>query len=108
MIGVIFQRMDEVVEIRIDGNNIYLRNTQTGLSFVPLDNMLLLKSDVVKEFPDLNDNENWRQIAIQRLKDKINSFDNEDSKVQYLISELSKKGYKAIAKQKEGYRPQRL
>ena len=103
-IGCIFTRVDEVVEIRIDGNSILIRNQQTGMGFRPIDSLFFDKKGTFIEFPDLKDNQNWREIALMRLKDKLKSFKTEEAKMNYIIEELKGKGYIPQVKQRKGFR----
>jgi hypothetical protein len=105
MIGVMFLRGgDEVVEVRVDGNSISWRSTVYGASFFPLDTIDMPKDNVIKEFPDLKDVKNWRDIAVKRLKDYINSKPTEKAKVNYIVEELRKVGYTPHSYQVKGGR----
>jgi hypothetical protein len=105
MIGVIFSRAgNEVVEIRIEGNNICWRSTEYGSSFFPIDTLDFDRNKVFSEFPDLEDNPAWREVALKRLKDKINSIDTEKKKANYIIEELGRIGYQPHSYQIQGSR----
>jgi hypothetical protein len=106
MIGLIFSFGTEIIEIRIDGNNILFRNNQSG--FTTIDGIKLDKLGVIKEFPDLKDNENWQNIARQRFKDKIKSFNTEMEKANYIIEDLKQFGYKPMYKQRRGFRVEKF
>jgi len=62
------------------------------------------KAGVIKEFPDLKDNEEWRFEAIKRFKEKIKSLNNESEVSDYIINELKGCGYKPKFKQRAGFR----
>ena len=108
MIGVVFARGgDEVVEIRVNGNSISWRSTVYGAQFFPLDTLDLQEDKVKKEFPDLEEVKNWRDIAMKRLKDELNSHITEEDKVDYIVGELSKVGYTPHSFQRQGGRVMR-
>lgn len=108
MIGILFSYINDVVEVRIDGDNCIFRTGQYGGVFIPIDGLRLDKNGVLKEHPDLKDNENWREEAIKRFKEHLKKMNKEDERVDYIIKELSKVGYKPIAKQKQGFRPEKI
>jgi GTP1/Obg family GTP-binding protein len=105
MIGIVFQFASEVVEVRIDKTNIYFRNTNTNGAFATIDNMKLSYNGVIKEHPDLKDNKEWSKEAISRFKEKIKQMKTEKDTANYIISDLSKFGYKPIYAQRQGFRP---
>jgi len=104
MIGVIFSRADEFVEIRINGNTYSYRSTVYGSQFYPFDTLYLEKEKVISEFPDLKEVKNWRDIAMKRLKETLNSKSSEKEKINYIVTELEKIGYQPLKYQREGER----
>jgi len=104
MIGAVLTLADDVVEVRVDGNNVIFR---TGIMpmWATIDGLSLSYEGVIREFPDLKDEINWKKIATERFKDKIRSFKTEDEKLNYVIEDLKKHGYKPKLKQKAGFRP---
>jgi len=107
MIGVIFQYGSEVVEVRIMEDKVYFRTTQSP-QFADISGIKLNKGGVLKEFPDLKDNDEWASIARERFKEKIKQMKTEEERVQYVIDDLTKYGYKATHLQKAGFRPVKL
>lgn len=107
MIGLIFQFGSEIVEVRIDKSMIYFRTSQF-MNFSTIDGLKLNRSGVIKEFPDLANDENWKQIAIQRFKDKIKSMETEEQISNYILEDLKKFGYVPLYKQKQGYRREKI
>jgi len=103
MIGVIFQFGLEHVEVRVDGHSVYFRISQFS-RFVTIDGIKLDKSGVIKEFPDLKDNNDWKDIAIQRFREKISKMTTEKEIVKYIIDDLTKYGYKPLYQQESGKR----
>ena len=71
MIGLIFTLGSELIEVRVDGINVFFRNTSTQGGFATIDGLKLNKQGVIREFPDLKDRDDWRAIAVQRFKRKI-------------------------------------
>lgn len=108
MIGVIFNYINEIVELRIDGNNCLFRTGQYGGAFVTIDGLKLSKNGVMKEHPDLKDKENWREEAIKRFKEHIKNLPSEIEKINYIIKELKSCGYIPLYLQRQGHRPQKI
>lgn len=93
--------------IRVIGNNILFIDLQTN-QVAPLEGLKFNKVGVIKEYPDLENDENWKQKSIQRFVDKIKSFPTETEKVEWLIKEMAGMGYTALYKQRDGHRPQKI
>lgn len=106
MIGVIFEFAGEMIEIRVDKNRVYFRRAATP--WATIEGLKLSKTGVIKEFPDLSLSDNWREIAINRFKEKIKSFKTEEEKVDYVIDDLRKHGYIPKAMQKQGFRVKKI
>lgn len=104
MIGVIFQFGSEVVEVRVIGDIVFFR-TSGSPNFADIDTIKLDKQGVIKEFPDLKDDPDWKQKARNRFKEKIKKLKGEEARINYIIEDLTKFGYKALYKQKQGFRP---
>ena len=107
MIGIMFEFGNEIVEVRVNGNNVLFRNDPLS-GFVPIENIKLSREGAIKEFPDLEDNEDWRREALKRFNDKIKLIDSEIEVVNYIKEDLQKYGYKPIAIQREGFRVQKI
>ena len=106
MIGIVFNFGTDIVEVRIKDNNLFFRTSQFQ-NFGDIDGIKLNKVGVLKEFPDLKDNEDWQNIARQRFKDKIKQMKTEREQADYVISDLQKYGYVWLYKQREGFRPEK-
>jgi len=104
MIDLILYYGTEIIFIRIDGGNITFHNSNFGVRGSTIEGLNLSYPGVLKEFPDLEDNPDWRHIAIKRFKDKINKMDNEDKIAEYLVKDLKMHGYVPKFKQKHGFR----
>ncbi len=104
MIGIIFNFGADIIEVKIKDNNIFFRTSQFQ-NFGDIDGIKLNKVGVLKEFPDLKDNEDWQNIARNRFKDKIKKMKTERQQADYVIKDLQKFGYKWLYFQKAGFRP---
>lgn len=104
MIGVIFTLGNELLEVRIDENNLLFRTKETQI-FYPIENLRIDKAGAIKENPDLVDDENWREKTIQRLKEKIKGMGSDMERKEYIITEMKKMGYTPYAYQRQGHRP---
>lgn len=105
MIIGLFQLGGDQVEVIIDKDNTMFRDTSSGTT-TTIHGLQLNKPGVMKEHPDLKDNEDWRKIAIERLKQHMKKISSEDAKINYVKNELTKHGYTPMFKQKAGWRPQ--
>lgn len=106
MIEVIFTFAGEHVLVIVDGNNIqFAHSNQPGVK-APIEGLQLSKKGVLREFPDLEGRDDWREEAIFRFRNQIKSLKTEDEKVNYIISDLKKHGYIPKFKQKKGFRPE--
>lgn len=101
MIGVIFQQGMDFFRVNIRGNSIIFSD---GLKETNLGGLKLNYSGVIKEFPDLKNDDNWKHKAIERFKEKIKSFKTEEEKADYIIRDLKKFGFIPKYKQKQGHR----
>ena len=107
MIGIIFNFGADIIEVKIKDNNIFFRTSQFQ-NFGDIDGIKLNKVGVLKEFPDLKDNEDWMDIARQRFKDKIKKMKTERQQANYVIEDLQKFGYTPMWEQVSGFRPKKL
>ena len=108
MIDVMFYYGTEVILVRIKDRNVFFATSTYGGSFTTIEGLKLSKSGVIKEFPDLKDNDEWRKEAIKRFQKKINSFETEEQIYDYTISELKKFGYVPKYKQRLGWRREKI
>jgi len=108
MIGVIFQHTNQLIDVRVIGNECLFRTNDFGGAYVSIDGLKLDKQGVLKEHPDLVNDKNWREITIERFKKRLKEMKGEEKKMDYVITELKKCGYKPLYKQKQGHRPQKL
>jgi len=105
MISTIFQNGSEVIEVRINQTNCLFRTQSTQGGFVPIEGIKLEKAGCIKEHPDLKEDEDWRSETIKRFKQKIKEYETEKQRMKYIISDLTKHGYKPLYYQQQGHRP---
>lgn len=108
MIGIIFTFCSEIVEVRIDKNQLLFRTSKFGGAFVPIEGLRLDKGGALKEFPDLQGDDAWREKVIKRFKEKLKKMKNEEEEMKYIIKDLSKFGYVPYAIQRKGHRTERF
>lgn len=108
MIGILFEFVGDIIEVRVDCTNVLFRKKDFGGAFATIDNLKLSKTGVVKEFPDLKENKNWKEIAIERFKEKIKGLNTEEERKEYIINDLIKFGYKPLYEQKSGFRIKKI
>ena len=102
-----FQLGGDQIESIVDKENIMFRDTSSGTT-TTVHGLRLSKSGVIKEHPDLKDDEDWRKKALDRLKEHVKKIKTEDKKMNYIKDELSKHGYTPLFKQRAGWRPQKF
>ena len=105
MISTIFQYGSETIEVRVNQSNCLFRTVNTLGGFVPIEGIKLEKAGCIKEHPDLKNNKDWEEETIKRFKEKIKGYDTEKQRMQYIMSDLAKHGYKARYFQQQGHRP---
>jgi len=108
MIDLIFHHASEVVIVRIKGNEVTFGSTIYGARMADITGLRLDFHGTIKEFPDLKEDLEWREKAIERFKSHIKILDNEDKIAEYVIYELRNKGYVPKLKQKAEFRPVRI
>jgi GTP1/Obg family GTP-binding protein len=102
-----FQLGGDQISIIVDANNIMFSDTSTGTT-TTIHGLKLSKAGVIKEHPDLKDDDEWRKKAIDRLKKHIKKFKTEIQKINYIKDELVKFGYTPLFFQRAGHRPQKF
>lgn len=107
MIKGTFALASEVVEVIIKENELLFYDVGSQ-TFTTIEGLKLDLKGVIKEFPELEGNDDWKKIAISRLKEKIKSYNTELEKIYYVKDELIKYGYKALFIQRAGFRPERF
>lgn len=97
----------DVVEVVIKDTNLLFRTAGLGL-ITSVEGLRIDKSGVLKEFPDLEDNNEWRKIALERLKEKVKTIDGEMNRLYYVKDELTKFGWKPLFYQPAGFRQKKF
>ncbi len=108
MITILFEFASEKILVTIKGNNIFFSSTDQGAIQSTIDGLKLDYSGVIKEFPDLEGKDNWREETIKRFKKKIKELRTEQDRADYIIYDLKKFGYVAEQIQKGGFRPEKI
>lgn len=108
MIDLIFYFGNEIVFIRVQGASITFSSSQFGDRGSTIDGLKLSKQGVVKEFPDLENDECWHSKAIERFKEKLKAMKGEKEIVAYLIADLKKFGYQPKFMQEAGFRKRKI
>lgn len=107
MINITFQLGTEFISIKIEGNSLFFMDANSG-QVTTLEGLNINKPGVLKEFPDLENEVEWRKIAIERLKEYMRKIESEKEKMNYIIGELSKWGYKPLFYQVAGFRVKKI
>ena len=108
MIEIIFSYFSDTVLVRIEGKKVLFGNTAYGAKMAEIDGLKLSQSGVLKEFPELKNDNDWRIKAINKFKDKINNMKTEEEIYNYVVEDLRKYGYVPKIKQRVGFRPERI
>lgn len=107
MIQAVFKLGGDQLLIEVDGNNVMFCDV-SDMQLTTIEGLRLDKGGVMKEFPDLKDNPDWRKEAIKRFKEHIKNMKTETERIDYVIMELSKFGYEPLYKRRKGFRPERI
>jgi len=93
----------DIIQIGIKGNNLTFFDVGSGV-VTTIEGLRFDKSGVIKEFPDLKDDEDWRLKSIKRLKEHMKKFETEMEKLNYVKDELVKFGNIPLYFQRNGFR----
>ena len=104
MIDLIFYHGTEVIFIRVTEGSIKFTTSSQKNIWSSIEGLKLSKEGVIKEFPELKDNPEWKAEAIKRFKEHIMSMKTEDERVEYIIKDLKSHGYIPKFKQRHGFR----
>ena len=98
-----FNGLSGYVEVIIDGNNLMFFDVKSGqITFI--EGLRILYPDVIKQFPDLKDDDEWKKKAMSRFKEHMKKYQTEMEKLNYIKGELEKFGNKAMYYQVAGWR----
>ena len=106
-IQCVFQQGSNRMAIRIIGSNVLFIDLSSNM-LSPIEGLKLSRQGVIKEYPDLKDNPQWKQIAIERFVKKIKELPSEEKRSEWLIEEMKEMGYTPLYKQRNGWRPQKI
>ena len=101
-----FRLGGDLIDVVVDENNILYGDS--GGTITSIGGLKLSKAGVIREHPDLKDDDEWRKKAIERLKEHTGKMKTETEKLNYIKKELEKYGYEAQFKQRAGFRPQKF
>lgn len=104
MIDLIFYYDTEIIFVRVRGSDVTFSTSLQPNKYASIEGLKISKKGVLKEYPDLKNKQDWRDIAIKRFKEHLKSLNNEEEVCKYVISELKKIGYIPKYKQKAGFR----
>ena len=108
MITILFGFANEKILVTIRGTNVTFSNTIFGAKETSIEGFQLSQQGVIKEFPDLKEDKEWRKKVIERFKEKISNFNTEQERANYIIEDLRKHGYVPEQKQIGGFRPKKI
>jgi hypothetical protein len=104
MIDIEFLFNNEIVTVKVNGKTLLFGKGVNKGYFAPIDKLQFSKQGVIKEFPDLEDNPKWKDIALERFKEKISNMQTEIEIAKYVVNDLAKFGYKPLRFTKAGSR----
>jgi hypothetical protein len=107
MLKLTFRMGGDLIEVVIRGNELLFFDVSSGV-MTSIEGIKLSKMGCIKEFPDLENDDDWKLKTINRFKEKIKSLNTEMEKVNYVKGELEKQGYQPMLLQRGGFRPQKF
>ncbi len=107
MICGTFKLGPEQIEVVVRGAELLFRSVETQ-QITTIEGLRLSKAGVLKEHPDLKNNNEWKVIAIDRLKEHVKKMKTEKERLFYVKGELIKFGYEPLFWQRAGHRPQKF
>lgn len=108
MMTLMFEKLGEKQIVILDGVNVKFGDTSFGSVIADIRGIKLSYKGVIKEHPDLKENPNWNEEAINRFTEKLVLLRSEEKRAAYIIEDLKKHGFKPIAKQRHGFRSKRI
>jgi hypothetical protein len=107
MIKGTFRLASELIDVVVKGNDIMFVDVHTN-TITSINGLKISYNGVIKEFPELEDNDNWKKIALERFKEHIKSFKLEREKLDYIKVELKNHGYEPLFIQQAGHRTKKF
>ena len=108
MITILFGFASDKILVTIKGDKILFSSTEYGAVESTIDGLKLDYSGVIREFPDLEGDDKWKEKAIIKFKEKIKELSTEKDRADYIIYDLQKYGYVPEQIQKGGFRPEKI
>jgi D-mannonate dehydratase len=99
----VFENSGEIVEVLVSGNTLLFSDSSGQVTL--LEGLKFDKQGVIREFQDLENDEEWKKKAIERLKEHIKKMNTEKETLDYVKDELVKFGNKALYYRQKGFRP---
>jgi hypothetical protein len=106
MINITLKLGNDIIIVKVEGNCIAFCDINIG-QYTTIEGLKLNRVGVIKEFPDLDDDDEWRLKAIERFKEHISILRTEIDKAKYVAEDLTKYGYEVMMYQRNGFRPQK-
>ena len=102
----VFENSGEIVEVLVSGNTLLFSDSSGQVTL--LEGLKFDKQGVIREFPDLENDEEWKKKAIERLKEHIKKMNTEKDILFYVKDELVKFGNKALYYRQNGFRERKF
>ncbi len=96
-----------MVSVVVKENELMFQDIGTGM-ITSINGIRFSKAGVLKEFPDLKNDPDWKTKAIDRLKEHMKKKQTEMEKMLYVKEELNKFGYEALFYQRAGHRQKKF
>lgn len=106
MIDMILAHNLKVYKISVNNKKpvIYFRGKMLPL----IESVKLDYDGVIKEYPELKDNPEWREEIIRKFYKKCNDYNSDEEVCGYIVEDLKKWGYKLISVSRRGFRPKKF
>lgn len=108
MYDILFYFGQEIVIVRVNGKRIYFSYTGQEGTFSPMEKLKLNRDGVLKEYPDLINDEEWEKEAVKRFEKHLHTMPSELDIVEYVKKDLKKFGYIPKTQKRNGFRPVNL
>ncbi len=102
-----FRLGGDIIQTIVDRENTLFRDTSSGTT-TTIAGLKFDQAGVIKEHPNLKDDVDWKEKAIERLREHLKTFKTENRKINYIRDELVKHGYTPLFKQSDGFRRSKL
>jgi len=102
-----FRLGGEIQEIIVRGDELLFFDISSGM-ITSIDGLNLSKSGCIKQFPDLENDNDWKKKTIERFKEKMKEYKTEMERMEYVQGELEKLGYEPLILQRAGFRTRRF